>query len=272
MRGPSRQSLAEAHERLATDLASADEAGVRSAGADLLAVSGLLGREPGLARALADPGADPAARAQLAETLVGSRIGGLALGVLNEVVGLRWSSSADMVDAIERLGADAVFEASAREESLDEVEDELFRFARIVERSADLATSLDDPRVGDGSRTALIEGLLAGKAKPATVQLVTAVMTSLRGRTPTQALDQLAVEAAARRNYKIAVARVAVPLDEALRGRLEAALADTLGHEVRLQVEVDPDVVGGIVVHVGDDVFDGSVARRLGQVTRGLTR
>ncbi len=271
MLGASRQALAEAHERLASDLATADDAVVRTTADDLLAVSALLGREPGVARALADPGAQPSARAGLVDSLVGDRIGAASLVVVHDLVSRRWSAAADLVDAVEQLGSQAVFELSAREGNLDDVEDELFRFARIVERSPELTASFTDPVVTEANRTALIQGLLSDKATSATVQLVTAVVNSLRGRTPAQALDDLAVAAAARRNYKIAVARVAVPLDDALRTRLESALATALGHEVRLQVEVDPSVVGGIVVQVGDDVFDGSVSRRIGQVTRGLT-
>ncbi len=271
MLGASRQALADAHERLATELATADDAVVRATADDLLAVSALLGREPSVARALADPGAQTSARSGLVDSLVGDRIGAASLAVVDDLVGRRWSASGDLVDAVEQLGSQALFELGAREGRLDDVEDELFRFARIVERSPELTASFTDPVVSDANRTSLVHGLLADKATAATVQLVTAVLNSLRGRTPAQALDELAVAAAAHRNYKIAIARVAVPLDDALRTQLEAALTTALGHDVRLQVEVDPSVVGGVVVQVGDDVFDGSVSRRLGQVTRGLT-
>ena len=262
--------MAEARERLDTELAAADDATVGAVAGDLLAVAALLGREPGLARALADPGAAPEARVGLVDTLVGERIGAVALGLVRDVVVLRWSTSADLVDGVEMLGAQAVFESSARAGSLDEVEDELFRFARTVEHSSELRVALTDPEVSGANRAALVTGLLSGKAKPATVQLVASVVTSPRGRKPSQALDDLAAEAASRRQRKIAVARVAVPLDADLRDRLETALGSALGHDVRLQVEVDPSVVGGIVVQVGDEVFDGSVARRLGQVSRDL--
>jgi F-type H+-transporting ATPase subunit delta len=83
-------------------------------------------------------------------------------------------------------------------------------------------------------------------------------------------MDELAAEAALRRKREIAVVRVASPLDEETKARLAAALGRSLGHEVRLQVEVDPEIVGGIVVQVGDEVFDGSLSRRLAQARRGL--
>jgi F-type H+-transporting ATPase subunit delta len=262
--------MTEARERLDATLATADDATVGTVSGDLLAVSGLLGREAGLARALADPGAAPEARVTLVDALLGARLAATSLDLLGAVVGLRWSSSADLVDAVETLGAQSAFEASSRAGTLEDVEDELFRFSRTIERSSELRTALTDPAVSVDNRTALVGGLLDGKADPTTVALATAVVTSPRGRKPSLALDVLAAEAAARRERKIAVARVAVPMDDDLRERLEAALGATLGHAVRLQVEVDPDLVGGIVVQVGDEVFDGSVARRLGQVSRGL--
>jgi F-type H+-transporting ATPase subunit delta len=262
--------MTEARERLDVDLAAADDATVGTVSGDLLAVSGLLGREPGLARAMADPGATPDARITLVDTLLGERLGTTALGVLRSVVGLRWSSSADLVNGVEMLGAQSAFEAASRAGNLDDVEDELFRFSRTIERSSELRTALSDAAVSAENKASLVGALLDGKANPATVSLVTAVVTSPRGRKASQALDDLAAEAASRRETKIAVARVAVPMDDDLRDRLEAALGATLGQAVRLQVEVDPDLVGGIVVQVGDEVFDGSVARRLGQVSRGL--
>ncbi len=271
MRGASRQALAEVRERLDAQLDAADDASVATLADDLLAVSGLLGRERALARALADPGTDPLARVALADALLGERVAPASMVVLRDVVGLRWSSSVDVVDGVERLGAQAAFEASARSGALDEVEDELFRLARIVERSNDLTTSLADPGLPNANKAGLITALLAGKANATTLQLVTSVVTSLRGRSPSEVLDGLATEAASRRRRKIAIARVAVPLDPELRERLETALGTALGHDVRLQVEVDPSVIGGIVVQVGDEVFDGSVSRRLDQVARGMT-
>jgi F-type H+-transporting ATPase subunit delta len=270
VRGASRQALAEARHRLDAELNGATDADVATAADELLSVSRLLSRESGLARSLADPGTAGTARVGLLSSLLEARLGAIAFTVLRTAVGLRWSTSRDLVDGIELLGAQAAFERAARSGSLDEVEDELFRFARIVERAAGLSTALADPGVEAERKRELVHSLLADKASPVTVQLTESVVTSLRGRTPSRALDELASEAALRRQREIAVVRVASPLDDDIKQRLAAALARTLGHEVRLQVEVDPEVVGGIVVQVGDEVFDGTMSRRLAQARRGL--
>src|SRR3954454_15372970 len=111
--------MTEARSRLDADLATADDATVETVSGDLLAVSGLLGREPGLARALADPGSTPEARVTLVNTLLGERVGTTSLGVLRSVVSLRWSSSADLVDAVESLGAQSAFEGASRSGTLE---------------------------------------------------------------------------------------------------------------------------------------------------------
>jgi F-type H+-transporting ATPase subunit delta len=263
--------MTEAREHLEEVLGSSDVAEIRAVSGDLLRVARLLGGESGLARSLADPAMDSEARLGLVNAVFGQQLRAVALEVLTATVGLRWSSSRDLVDGVELLGVQAAFTASAATGELDDVEDELFRFARIVERSPGLTSALADPAVQPDEKAALVRGLLADKATATTVDLVTSVMAALRGRAPVRALDELALEAAARHDRRIAVARVAFPLDDDLRARLETAVGQAVGHDVRLQVEVDPVVVGGIVVRVGDEVFDASVAHRLAQVGRALT-
>jgi F-type H+-transporting ATPase subunit delta len=271
VRGASREALAEASERLDAELASADDAAVTDTSAELLSVARLLSEETGLARALADAGTDSATRVALLTTLFESRVGARSFAVLRAAASSRWSSARDLVDGVEILGAQAAFEEARRSESLDEVEDELFRFARIVERAPTLGSALSDPVLPIDNKRDLVHSLLAGKASPVTVQLVESVVLAPRGRTTVHAVDSLANQAAQRRQREIAVVRVAAPLDDELKERLAAAIGRALGRDVRLQIEVDPSVVGGIVVQVGDEVIDGSISRRLTQAHRGLT-
>lgn len=271
MRGASREALADARVQLDAALEGVADEAVASTSADLLSVARLLSRESALTRALADPGTDAATRVTLLSTLFGERIGAPALAVLGAVVSARWSTPRDLVDGVEALGAQAGFEQASRSDTLDEVEDELFRFARIIERAPALRLALADPALPQANKLDLLRSLLADKASPVTLALIESVVLAPRGRTPNHAVDELAAQAAERRQRQIAVVRVAAPLDDALRDRLAAALERTLGHAVRLQVEIDPDVLAGIVVRVGDELIDGSVARRLAQARRGLT-
>ena len=127
-----------------------------------------------------------------------------------------------------------------------------------------------DPGLPDDRKLALLRSLLGGKARPATVRLVEIAVTRSRGRSLETALDDLVDLAAARRARYTAQVRVARPLEADQEARLVAALTRIYGRQVQLQVDVDPEVLGGIEVRVGDEVIDGTVQRNLHNVRRSL--
>lgn len=271
MDGISRHSLRDALARFEEQVASLPAAaGANEVSEGLYAVAGLLDREPSLRRAFTDPASGPDARRGLARNLLGQQLPALPLQVLTELVASPWSSAADLRQAVETVAANAALRAAEADGVLDDVEDELFRFARLLEREPALRTALTDPGLPDDRKLALVRSLLGGKATPATVRLVEIVVTRPRGRSVENALEELSRLAAARRQRLLAQVRVARPLDQTQTDRLTAALARTYGREVALQVDVDPSVLGGIEVRVGDSVLDGTVARRLQKARRGL--
>lgn len=268
MLGSSRDSFAAL--RSALD-ARSGEAGFASAPGDLLAVAALLGREKSLRQALADSGQPDGVRTGIVRQLLGSQVSDTSLAVLSDVVSRRWSNARDLVDAVEQLGAQAAFVLAERSDELDRVEDELFRFGRAVDGSAELQMTLTDPSLQDERKTAVVQQLVGATASPVTTQLLTHLAANLRGRAPAVAVEQLAAQAAAQRQRVLAEVHSAVDLDAGQRQRLETALSALQGRDVRLNVVIDPEVVGGIVVHVGEDVIDGSVASRLEQARRAVT-
>ena len=160
--------------------------------------------------------------------------------------------------------------AAEGEGVLDDVEDELFRFARLLEREPALRAALTDPGLPDDRKSSLVTDLLGGKAKPATVRLVEIAVTRSRGRSLEAALEDLVELAAARRSRYVAQVRVARPLEAAQETRLQTTLTRIYGREVSLQIDVDPAVLGGLEVRVGDEVIDGTVQRNLSNVRRSL--
>ena len=166
--------------------------------------------------------------------------------------------------------ARALFEVARAEGTLDEVEDELFRFARSFESSDALRTALTDEMVPAGMRQAIVEDLLGGKATATTTQLVSMVVGSGRGRDLPAIIDRLVQRAANSKNLEVAQVRSAVALTDDQAVRLRAALANATGKQVDLKVVVDPSVVGGLVATVGDTVIDGTVRTRLEQLKSRL--
>jgi len=166
--------------------------------------------------------------------------------------------------------ARALFEVARAEGTIDEVEDELFRFARSFESSDDLRGALTDDQVPAAKRQAIVEDLLGGKATATTTQLVSMVAGSGRGRDLPAIIDKLVARAADSKDLAVAQVRTAVPLTDDQQDRLKAALANATGKQVNLKVIVDPSVLGGIVATVGDTVIDGSVRTRVDQLKSRL--
>jgi F-type H+-transporting ATPase subunit delta len=166
--------------------------------------------------------------------------------------------------------ARALFEIARAEGSLDEVEDELFRFARSFEGSDALRNALTDEMIPAAKRQAIIEDLLGGKATPTTTQLISMVVGSGRARDLPAIIDQLVARASSSKNLEVAEVRSATELTDDQKARLAAALANATGMHVNLKVVVDPSVLGGLVATVGDTVIDGSVRTRLDQLKARL--
>jgi F-type H+-transporting ATPase subunit delta len=269
MNGASREALAAARERLdaLTDSTSVDAAQLAD---ELAAVTALLDREVSLRRVLTDPAQAGEAKAELAQRLLGSQVSGSAVDLVAGMVRSRWSQSRDLVDALEELADTADLTAAQKSGTLDDVEDELFRFSRVVAADGELDRALTDRAVPAEHRGELVRNLLARKAAPSTVGLVEQAVTAPRGLSLAEALENFGKIAADWRSRLVATVTTAVPLGASERDRLAAALARQYGNEIHLNVVVDPQVIGGIRVEVGDELIDGSIAGRLDDARRRL--
>jgi F-type H+-transporting ATPase subunit delta len=164
------------------------------------------------------------------------------------------------------LYAEAMMSVIWAEGEANEVTDELFRLARVIEGNDELRTTLEDQRLPAARRQQVVEDLLAGKAHPVTVSLVSLVVANGRVRELVDIVDRLAALSALRTNRQIAEVRSAVDLDDDQKRRLAEALKASTGLDVEVVVVVDPSVIGGVVTQIGDTVIDGSVRSRLTQL------
>ncbi|MDX3522965.1 F0F1 ATP synthase subunit delta [Streptomyces scabiei] len=269
MNGASREALAAARTRLdaLTDSTSVDAARLAD---ELAAVTALLDREVSLRRVLTDPAQAGEAKAELAGRILGGQVGATTVDLVSGLVRSRWSQPRDLVDALEQLASVADLTAAQQSGSLDDVEDELFRFGRIVASNTELRAALTDRAAGSSAKGELLHSLLGGRAKATTERLVTRLVAAPRGRSLEAGLDSLSKLAAERRDRVVAVVTSAVPLSDAQKRRLGAALAKLYGRAMHLNLDVDPEVLGGIRVQVGDELINGSIADRLEDAGRRL--
>ena len=269
MRGASRASFADLRERLTAEDISSAAAATRLAD-ELFAVVGLLDTEHALRRALSDPGKPAAEKGAVAGALLHGKVTQRTEALVVAAAEARWATPGDMMDAIEQLAIEAMVLAAEADGSLDELEDGLFRFGRVVAGQPDLRAALTDPSLPAGRKQALLGALLDGKVTPVTLRLISQVVLHPRGRSLTVALDLCAAIAARRREQLIAVVHSAIELSAIERRRLAEALAASYGHQVHLNVVIDPSVMGGISIRIGDELIDGTVASRLASVRRKL--
>jgi F-type H+-transporting ATPase subunit delta len=271
MRGTSRASLAEMKERFGEILGDGVQAERSAAvGDELFAVVHLLDREHGLRRALADPSKPVGEKAAVTGSLLQGKVSPDAGEVTASAVRLRWSSPRDLVDALAQLAVTAYVAGAETGGNLDDLEDELFRFGRVVAAEPGLRAALSDPVASPERKRDLLADLLRGKVTEQALRLITEAACYPRGRNLEADLEEYARLAAERRERVVAVVRTATALSGAQRRRLAAALAATYGHEVHLNVVLDPGVIGGLSVQVGDEVVDGTVASRLETLRRRL--
>lgn len=259
----SRESLATASTALdalidrstATDLAAlADQ---------LIEVTALLDRESGLRRALADPAADPDRRSALFDRVLGGKLDVRAQELLRPLVRERWSTQGDLTDAVETLSRRAALGVSERSGTLDDVEDQLFRFGRILEGETRLRQALEDRNLPAQGRVDLLDRLLGDRVDPTTRRLLNQAVSAPRGRSVDRSVTELVELAAARRERYVAYVTAPAPLTDAQEERLTSTLARIYGRAVSLQVSVDEKLLGGLLVRVNDEVIDGSVLARL---------
>lgn len=270
MNASSRDALAAAELQLlqATDGAGASE--IDELSDELFSLAAVLDERPSLRSALADAATQPEAREQLARELLSNQLGARALPVVIEAVRSRWSGPRDLASGLERLARVALLVQAERAGRLDAVEDELFRLGRIIGAQPDLEHALSDRTTSTEAKSAVVDKLIDGKVEPVTQKLVRQFVTHPHDQTVSAGLEGLAELSAKRRERSVAHVRSATPLSEQQQQRLASTLQRIYSRPIAVHLEVDPDVGGGLVIRVGDEVIDGSTAGRLQSLRRDL--
>ena len=238
---------------------------------ELFAVTAVVDGNASLRRALADPSRGTTEKQGLARAVFGGKVGETTTNLVAEVAGQRWSAERDLTDTLESTAVQCLLATAERAGHIDRVEDELFRFERIVAGDPALRDTLSSRNTDGNGKAALVRGLLEGKAAPETVRLAEQAVRAPRGRRLARTLEAYLALASTRRDELTALVTAATPLTEQQGARLRSALEAHYGKAVSLQVVLDPTVMGGIRVQVGDDVVDGTVLRRLDEARRHVT-
>jgi ATP synthase F0 subunit b/ATP synthase F1 delta subunit len=266
MRSASRHALLDLSARFGDLAKNLDNQGLSTLSSELVAVAKMLDREIVVTRYLTVPAEDAAPRVRLIERLVSGKVGDATLDVLRLAVSERWSVNSDLVDAIEHVSRQALLEVAEREDSVDEVEDQLFRFARVLDAQPRLAILLGDYAAPAEGRVGLLRKVLesaSGSVSPVALALLNQTVELLRGEPAEEAMKFLAEVAVARRGEIVAQVSAAAELSDSQRTRLTDVLSRIYSHPVSVQLEIDPELLGGLSIAVADEVIDGTLSSRL---------
>jgi F-type H+-transporting ATPase subunit delta len=265
--GSSRQSLVAARIALDAAVKGVDAQTASTLSAELFFAADVLGSNISVRRALTDTSRDAAAKGMLIKDLLASKVGTAAVGLLTDLSALRWSGAKDLVQVIEQLAIEAEATAANISGELDRVENEMFVISNTISNSSELRKAFkSDAQVAK----AQLAAELLKNASSSTTKLVSQMVNAWRGRSIESAFADFQWALAARRNRVIALVRIAAPMSQAQHDRLESALNKQVGQPVRMNIEIDPAVLGGVSVKFADEMVDGSVSNRLAGAARAL--
>ena len=267
--GSSRQSLVIARGALDAAVKGASAATASEISTHLFFATEVFASKTALRRAITDPSRDIAAKSALIKELFGSKIGKEASDLISGVAALRWSASKDVIYVLEQLAIEAEASAANINNELDRLEDELFSASRILVGSAELRSALVGGAGADLKAT-LVTEILSKNASASTVKLLRALVTQRRGRSLESAFSEYMFGLANRRNRLIAVVRTAAPISDAQKVRLSGAIEKQVGQPIRVNIQVDPTILGGVSIKFADELIDASISNRLAHAGRAL--
>jgi F-type H+-transporting ATPase subunit delta len=263
LRAASRESVINVVERFDAIVADLDPDALTTLANDLASTAKLLRSEVVVARHLAEPSSGAGPKVALVERLLSGKISGAALDILKAAVSQRWSSTSDLIHGIQHIAKLALLVRAEREGQIDDVEDQLFRFSRILDSEPQLITLLSEYTTPLDGRVGLVTSVLHGRASKNAADLLRQAIELLHGERADEAVRDLANLAVARRGEVVAHVSAASELSDAQESRLTELLTRIYSHPVSLQLNVDPALLGGLTIAVGDEVIDGSLSSKL---------
>ena len=268
--GASRQSLIAARKSLDEILKGLSAADASALSAQLFAVVTTLDSSTPLRRALTDNSRDANSKAELAKELFVKSTSDLSIKLLISLTALRWSSPSNLGDVIEQLAVEAEASVANQNNELDRLEEEIFQFSRIVASDLELRQILNSSKYSAEGKRVLVAKLLASKVCPSTSRLLASLVSGMRGRSIEKTIAFYASAAAARKMRVIAHVKSAVELSQAQKDKLASSLSGKIGQPVRLNVELDPKVLGGLSIRFADELIDATIVNRLADAGRAL--
>ena len=266
--GSSRQSRANARSLLDETLKSSSD--VIKLAKELFEFVGILDNSAALRRALTDPSRTGSEKSDLVRNLFKDKFSNDAINLAAKLAEMRWSTHKDIADVFEQLAIEAEASSANLSGQLDRLENELFQISQIIVRNSDLRQNLNSQQFPENARQELVSTLIKEKVSPITSRLFTYIVQGLRGRNIENTLSFYQNVIAARRERIIAHVKSAISLSEAQKQKIADLLTLKIGQPVRVNLEIDNAVIGGVSIRFADELIDATIVNRLAEASRAL--
>jgi len=261
MASSTRQALAAAKEALNPLLKGADLAFAE----EVLSIGTAISSSIQLRNILSDPSGENKSKQGALNAVFGKHVSKDALAFAQTVSGLRWSKGSDLVRGFQELGVYAVASIASKNSKLAALEDELFSVRQVIDSDHELQQAFSSRQADLDSKATLIETLTKGKLGAEAALLVKYAVLSIGAQKLSAVLEKIGKQVSEVASRLVATVTVAAPLSSAQLERLDTLLAKSYGQQLNLNVEIDPNILGGVKVQVSGEIIDGSVASRLNQ-------
>lgn len=267
MHAASRAALAQVSERLDAALSAPEVTASLAAqiGSELFDVAALLDGDRALRTALADSATSSEQRVAVVSELFGGKVAAATLELLQDVASQEWSAPRELTAGLISLGRRSLLRSAESQNQLEQVEAELFQLSRLLNKEGHLTQLLGDRVVEPERRRGLLAQVLYGKVLSITESLALQAVAYGKGN-PVDILTDLASDAASLRGRSVAFVQTPSELNEGQRSALAEKLARIYGREVSIHSEVEPSLLGGMVIRVGDEVIDGSTKGKIARL------
>jgi ATP synthase F1 delta subunit len=270
MHAASRESMLTLQRRFDDIVGGVDSAELGGFADELASLAGLLLEHPVLRKYLAARTDDSTPKVAMVERLLAGKVGASTLDIAKTAAQQRWSVTRDLPEAFERLARLSVLVSAERENKIEDVEDELFRFGRTLDANSHLASLLSQIEQPVEKRIGLLDSVLGDKPTAWTANLLRQTVRLVHGQNIVDVVPELAELAAARRGESVAHVVAAAPLNEEQYDRLSSVLSRIYGRTISVQLDVDPEVLGGLQIRIGDEVVDGTIVAKLSKAASQL--
>ena len=261
MASATRQSTAKAVAALKPLLAKAD---IKLA-EELFALGTVLADSAQLRGVLSDPSADIEAKSKVVSAVFGKAASKTALEFLTGLVQLRWSRPRDLAVTLETLAVHVVASIASGKKKIDELESALFAFQNAIDSDSELQFALADKQASDLAKSKLVDALVKGKVSAEAALLIRQAVIANGGRRASLVLEGYGKQVSAFADRLVAVVTVAAPISAKQMTQLEKSLAASYGKSLKVNVQIDPAILGGVHVQIAGDVIDGTLSSRLKQ-------